>query len=83
MIKNGSKPKILVIETSKFGHLFSFWSPIKTLDFGQFHLDSPAGDSLYVFSNSSHYNYNNINKIIQSLFFFTVKNTNIKDTKSF
>ena len=47
MIKNGSKPKIWVIETSKFGHLFSFWSPIKTLDFGQFHLDSPAGDSPY------------------------------------
>ena len=47
MIKNGSKSQIWVTETSKFGHIFSFWSPIKTLDFGQFHLDSPAGDSLY------------------------------------
>ena len=41
------KPPILVIETSNLGHLFSFWSPIKTLDFGHFHLDSQAGDSMY------------------------------------
>ena len=49
MIKNGSKSPIWVTETLNFGHLFSFWSPIKTLDFGQFHLDSPAGDSQYIF----------------------------------